>query len=69
MIKLSRLNGDNFVLNCDMIEIIEANPDTVVSLTTGHKFVVRESIDDIIEKVVQYNADIRAVIKTMRSEV
>lgn len=69
MIKLSRLNGDSFVLNCDMIEIIEANPDTVVSLTTGHKFVVRESIDDIIEKVVQYNADIRAVIKTMRSEV
>lgn len=69
MIKLSRLNGDHFVLNCDMIEIIEANPDTVVSLTTGHKFVVRESIDDIIEKVVQYNAEIRAIIKTVKGEV
>lgn len=69
MIKLSRLNGDEFVVNCHMIEIIEANPDTVISLTTGHKFVVRESIDDIIQKVVQYNAEIRAVIRTFKGEV
>ena len=52
MIKVSRLNGEEYVLNSSLIETVEANPDTVISLTTGHKLVVRESVDEIIDKVI-----------------
>lgn len=69
MIKVSRLNGENFVVNCNLIEMVEANPDTVISLTTGHKLVVRESIDEIINKVIDYNAQISSCIKIIKSEV
>lgn len=69
MIRLSRLNGEEFVLNSNMIEMIEANPDTVISLVTGHKLVVRESADEVIEKVMRYNAETGAIIKTIKGEV
>jgi len=69
MIKLSRLNGEVFILNASLIETIEANPDTVVSLTTGHKHVVREPIDEVIEKVIRYNAEIQTVTKVIKREV
>ncbi len=54
MIKLSRINGKNFVVNSDLIEFIESTPDTVITLTTGKKIIVRESIDEVIEKIVKY---------------
>ena len=50
MIKLSRLNGEVLVINNDLIETIEATPDTVLTLTTGKKIVVRENVDEVIEK-------------------
>lgn len=50
MIKLSRLNGEVLVINNDLIETIEATPDTVLTLTTGKKIVVRETVDEVIEK-------------------
>ena len=54
MIKLTRLNNTALVVNADMIEFLEATPDTVVTLNTGRKVVARESVEDIIEKVVAY---------------
>ncbi|SKB26868.1 flagellar protein FlbD [Acetoanaerobium noterae] len=69
MIKVSRLNGEEYVLNSSLIETVEANPDTVISLTTGHKLVVRESVDEIIEKVIKYSARVNAAIKVIQSEV
>ena len=69
MIKVSRLNGEEYVLNSSLIETVEANPDTVISLTTGHKLVVRESVDEIIDKVVKYSARVNAAIKVIQSEV
>lgn len=54
MIKLTRLNGKEFVLNIDLIEFIESTPDTVISTTTGKKVVVTESVDEIIEKIVEF---------------
>lgn len=58
MIKLSRLNGDEFVLNCEMIETVEATPDTVISLINGKKYIVSETIDEIVEKVLKYKGKI-----------
>jgi flagellar protein FlbD len=51
MIHLTRLNHSNVVLNCDLIEQIETTPDTVVSMTTGQKIMVLESIEEIIHRV------------------
>jgi len=54
VIKLTRLNGTELVVNADLIEFVEATPDTVISLTTGKKIVVAEPVDEIIRKVVDF---------------
>ena len=54
MIRLTRINHKPMVLNSDLIEQVEATPDTVVSLTNGQKFMVLESEDEIIERVVEF---------------
>jgi flagellar protein FlbD len=54
MIFVTRLNGKELVVNSDMIQFIEATPDSVITLVDGKKLVVSESVDDIIEKIVKY---------------
>lgn len=54
MIELTRLNGSVFVLNADLIETIEATPDTVISLVTGKKYVVREKVAEVIDRIVEF---------------
>lgn len=66
MIKASRLNGEEMVINAELIECIEATPDTVISLTTGKKIMVTESTDEIIEKVIDYKRKIRRVIDEVK---
>lgn len=58
MIKLTRLDGREFVLNCDLIESLEANPNTVLSLRTEKKILVKETINEIIERIVTYKQTI-----------
>lgn len=54
MIKVTRINETELVINVDLIEFVEAIPDTMISLTTGKKIMVRESIDEIIERVAGF---------------
>jgi flagellar protein FlbD len=54
MIYVTRLNHTPVVLNCDLIEHMETTPDTVISLTTGQKFMVLESAEEIVAQVVNY---------------
>jgi len=54
MIKVTRLNGEKFYINPDLIEFIEETPDTVVSMTTGRKVIVRESVSDILKHILEY---------------
>lgn len=54
MIKVTRLNDSALVINADLIEFVEAIPETIISLTTGKKIMVRESIDEIIERVADF---------------
>ncbi|PHR90652.1 MAG: flagellar protein [Blastopirellula sp.] len=54
MIKLTRLDGSVFVLNAEMIRYVEENPDTFITLNTGDKMVVTESIDEVIDRTIQY---------------
>ena len=54
MIKVTRINDSDLVVNADLIEFVEANPDTIISLTTGKKVIVKESIDEIVERVAAF---------------
>jgi flagellar protein FlbD len=60
MIRLTRINGVEVVINADLIEFVEMTPDTLVTLFTGKKIPVRESSDVVIEKVVSYRRSIGA---------
>ena len=60
MIQLTRINQVPLVLNSDLIEHIESTPDTVIVLTNGQKFVVREGAEQVIEKVVEFRRRIAA---------
>ena len=54
MVRLTRLNHLPVVLNSDLIEHIEETPDTVITLTTGQILRVRETTDEVIERVVEF---------------
>ncbi len=54
MIQVTRLNNTEFVVNAELIETLEATPDTVMTLTTERKYVVRESVDEIIRRVIAF---------------
>ncbi|MDZ7615829.1 MAG: flagellar FlbD family protein [Patescibacteria group bacterium] len=54
MIKLTRLGGEPFVLNAELIRYVEARPDTFITLTTGERMVVLESMDEVMRRAVTY---------------
>ncbi|MCI8815516.1 MAG: flagellar FlbD family protein [Angelakisella sp.] len=54
MIILKTLRGEEFTLNCDLIETISENPDTTMLLTNGKMYIVRESMQEVINKTIQY---------------
>ncbi len=60
MIALTRLNGQALLINSDLIEAVEETPDTVVTLTSGNKLIVRDSMLDIQNKVVDFKRRIYA---------
>ena len=55
MIHLTRLNGQPLIVNADLIKFIEKLPDTVLTLVTGEKLVVKESADEILVRVAEFN--------------
>ncbi len=61
MITLTRLSGTAFVLNSDLVERIDSTPDTVVTLVDGKKYVVKETLAEIIDAVRTYRAHVIAV--------
>jgi flagellar protein FlbD len=54
MIALTRLNNKLLVVNCDLIKFLENTPDTVLTLISGEKVVVRETVEEIISRIVDY---------------
>jgi flagellar protein FlbD len=59
MIRVTRLNHEPLVLNAELIEYLEATPDTVISLINGQKMTVRESLEDVMERIIHYHRQIR----------
>ena len=60
MIRVTRLNGERFALNPDLIERVEAHPDTVAFLVDGTKYVVKESVEEMLQEIREYRAGILA---------
>jgi flagellar protein FlbD len=61
MIELTRFNGERFVLNADQIETVEATPDTVVRLLSGKKFVVRETVETVVQRALEHARRIHCI--------
>jgi flagellar protein FlbD len=60
VIRVTRLNGERFALNPDLIERVEGHPDTVAFLVDGTKYVVKESVDEVLDEIREYRAGILA---------
>ena len=65
MIRLTKLNNDEFVLNSNHIEYIEIIPESKVVLDNKDFYIVKESVDEIINKIVEYNAKIQSFYKNI----
>lgn len=58
MIEVTRLNGKTLMINAEMIERVEESPDTVITLTTGNKLIVKESRQEIKNLVILYKKEV-----------
>jgi flagellar protein FlbD len=58
MIIVTRLHGGSVAVNCDLIERVEATPDTVVTLVDGGRYVVRETVGEVVDKVRAFRASV-----------
>jgi flagellar protein FlbD len=65
VIRVTRLNGERFALNPDLVERVEGHPDTVVFLVDGTRYVVTESVDDVLVEIREYRASILATAYEM----
>lgn len=54
MISITKLNEQEMIINCDLIELIESTPDTTITMTTGRKIIVKESVDKVLASIVSY---------------
>ncbi|MCA8986305.1 MAG: flagellar FlbD family protein [Planctomycetaceae bacterium] len=61
MIKLTRLNGEKFVLNAELIRFIESRPDTYITLTSDDRVIVKESVDEVIQRSLDYSRSLRLI--------
>lgn len=54
MIRLNRLDGETFLLNAELIKYVESRPDTFITLTTGDRIVVTQSMDEVLRRTLEY---------------
>lgn len=62
MIIVTRLNGKKFVVNADLIKVVEENPDTTLRLTTGDTLIVKESMQQVVELAIDYGRSLRKLL-------
>ena len=58
MIILTRLNGEQFAINCDLVERVDAHPNTVLTLVDATKYIVAESLTEVVERVRDFRASV-----------
>ena len=69
MIALTRLNGQEMVINAELIETVEKTPDTIIGLITGKRFMVRESVEEVTERVMEYRRQLPPFWKKVASNL
>ncbi len=62
MISLTRLNGKRFVLNAELIRTVEETPDTLITLVSGEHVVVKETLREVVDRVVEYGRLLRRLL-------
>lgn len=62
MIAVTRLNGERFVLNAELIRTVEENPDTIITLTNGDHVLVKEQMKEIIRLAIEYGRHLRRLL-------
>lgn len=62
MVEITRLNMAVAIINAELIEVIEETPDTVITMTTGKKFVVKETKEEMVDKIIAYKQKILSLI-------
>jgi flagellar protein FlbD len=60
MIPLVRLDGSEVIVNSDLIATVEKTPDTMLTLTTGHHILVKENVEEVVARIVEYRRRILA---------
>jgi flagellar protein FlbD len=68
MIVVTSLQGSTLALNCDLIERVETASDTILTLVDGSRYVVRESMDEIVDKVRAFRASVIALAHRLELE-
>ena len=63
MIKVTKMGGDEITINAELIETVQATPDTIITLTTSKKILVEDDVDQIIDKVISYRQKISAKLR------
>ena len=58
MLILTKLNGEHFTLNCELVEKITENPDTTIELTNGNMYIVSETMEQVVNATIMYKRQI-----------
>ena len=58
MIRLTRLNNQALTVNSDLIKFVEQSPDTLITLVSGEKIVVRESVEEVLARVIEFRGSV-----------
>jgi flagellar protein FlbD len=62
MITVTRINGNQMVVNADLIRTIEENPDTTIKLINGDHLIVKETMSEVVTKCIEYGRHLRRVM-------
>jgi len=60
MIRVTKVNGNSIIVSAELIETVEQNPDTVITLTTRNRVMVKESADEVVDRVITWYRSLRA---------
>jgi flagellar protein FlbD len=60
MIAVTRLNGKRFVVNAEQIRYVEITPDTLITLMNGEKVMVKETLEEVVQRAIEYGRQLRS---------
>ena len=63
MIEVNKINGEEIVINAELIETVRATPDTVITLTSDKKILVQDGVEEVIDKVISYRRNINSHLR------